>query len=87
MKITIRKKEPKRKTITAADVKPGYVFEYCEDFSDSEGRVVALKLHNGIVYLKFDDKKDWFKIRDDASWKNCSVKILGRLSEIIVEEE
>ncbi|ODS36150.1 MAG: hypothetical protein A7316_10225 [Candidatus Altiarchaeales archaeon WOR_SM1_86-2] len=84
MKITKLKSE---KRITAEDVKPGFVFEYL----DTKGimgscNVTALKLEqNKIVLLQYSNGDDWFVLKDLGScWKNNSVKILGKVEEIIV---
>ena len=81
MEITVRKKESEKTKSTIADVKPGYVFKIMRG-------PIALKLGAGdVVLLKFTNGGDWFGVWDERSWKDSSVKILGRLSEIIVEEE
>ena len=81
MKITIKEKTKVEPTIIAENVKPGYVFQYI-----GEKELTALKLRdNKIVMLKFSDGDDWFMLKDNTSWNNTPVKILGKLTEIVVE--
>lgn len=84
MKITIKKKESEVKQVFVKDVPPGYIFE----ITASGSRLVkALKLlSNKYVLLTYSSGMDWFEINDEMSWKDTPVRILGKLTEIIVEE-
>jgi len=84
MKITIKNKVKAEPVITSQDVKSGYVFEILD--SGVFGHVKALKLVNGkSALLVFSNGADWFELKDDTSWKDSPVKILGKLTEIIVD--
>ena len=86
MKITIKGNEKVEPKITVEDVEPGYVFEILNSGPLSGGCVQALKLkHDKVVLLNFSDGSDWFEIFDDKSWINSPVKILGKVTEIVVD--
>jgi len=80
MKVTVKSTPQKKAKIRFEDVKPGEVFEY-------EDGVVALKLKsNEAVLLAFNDGAFW--LGTALARKSESVKkILGILTEIIVEEQ
>jgi len=86
MKITIKGNEKVEPKITIEDVEPGYVFEILNSGPFSGGCVQALKLkHDKVVLLNFSDGSDWFEIFDDKSWVDSPVKILGKVTEIVVD--
>lgn len=84
MKITVRKKEPEIKQVFIKDVPIGYVFEIL----DSDANYIkALKLWNEkVVLLKYSTGHDWFELKSGSAWKDSPIRILGKLTEIIVEE-
>jgi len=82
MKITFEKVEVKN-GLTINNVKKGYVFE----IDDGGSRpVTALKLCDGkFILLKWSSGYDWFVV-GDTSWADYPIKILGKVTEISVEE-
>ena len=85
MRVTIKgeKIEP---VITVKDVKPGYVFEILDSGSKYNGYVKALKLQEReFVLLQYSSGNDWFELCDKISWIGSPVKILGKLTEIVVD--
>jgi len=86
MKITIKENEKVEPKITIEDVKPGYVFEILESGLTETKKVKALKLlNNEVVLLQFSSGNDWFELLDGKSWVDSPVKILGELTEIVVD--
>ena len=86
MKITIKENVQIEEGTKINDVEPGYVFEILNSGPFSGGCVQALKLkHDKAVLLNFSDGSDWFEIFDDKSWINSPVKILGKVTEIVVD--
>ena len=86
MKITIKGNEKVEPKITIEDVEPGYVFEIFNSGPTTGGKVKALKLEDGeAILLTYSSGCDWFEILDDESWDNSPVKILGKLTEIVVD--
>lgn len=84
MKITIKKNKPEIKGICIDDVKPGYVFEIGVG---GNYYVKALKLHNDkVALLTYSAGKDWFEMCNNTDWKDYPIRILGKLTEIVVEE-
>jgi len=84
MKITVRKKEPEVKQLFIKDVPVGYVFEILDS---GAGYVKALKLWDEkAVLLKYSAGNDWFELLDNESWSDSPVRILGELTEIIVQQ-
>ena len=84
MEITVRKSK-KTSDLYIEDVEPGYVFEILDSGFWAERKVKALKLRDSIVLLKYSAGNDWLELLDDDSWERSKVKILGKLTEIIVE--
>jgi hypothetical protein len=83
MKITVRKKEPEVKQVYIEDVPVGYVFK----IHDSCCKPDALKLRNNrFVLLNFLNEDDSYLEVNDGTWRDTSVEIVGKLTEIIVEE-
>lgn len=84
MKVTVKSKEKQDCKIPFDDIPIGYV--YVAGYS---GGPVILKLRNGesaVLSLSYDNSRTFFGIA--AGWKGESAhKILGKLVEIIVEEE
>jgi len=80
MKITVRKKEPEVKQAFIKNVPVGHVFEV-------DG-VTALKLtREKVALFTFPSGSDWFEIMTpDSCWSDMPVKILGKLTEIILEK-
>ena len=86
MEITIKENVKTESIITNQDVEPGYVFEILDSGSLLDKKVKALKLMNEeTVLLKYSSGNDWFELNDDNSWKDSPVKILGKLTEIVVD--
>ena len=81
MKITVRRKNPeKKKAINPVDISTGTIFEF-------DDKTIGLKLHNEeIVLLNYVDGSTWCELASGYKTEPVT-KILGRLSEIIVEEE
>lgn len=85
MKITVEKKEPKVKQMFIKDVPIGYVFEIL-DSEYGNGGVTGLKLHkNRFILLQHGYGTDWFEI-GESCWDDYSVRIIGKLTEIIVQQ-
>ena len=83
MKITVLEKKKKEQKLTMAGVQPGYVFEICS--CPVGQRATALKLENNkVVMLEYSSGDDWFALKDNTSWVDTPVKILGKISEIVV---
>jgi len=83
MKVTVRNREPEVKKTLIKDVPVGYVFKILED--DDFGPT-ALKLEeNKFILLTNSYGGGWFVI-GESCWDDYSVKILGELTEITVEE-
>ena len=86
MKITIKENKKVESKITIKDIEPGYVFEILESGSVTHDYVKALKLENDeVVLLTYCSGRNWLEIREDETWENSPVKILGKLTEIIVD--
>lgn len=84
MKITVKNKEPEVKQVFIKDVPVGYVFEIYNAWNNT---LKALKLCGGkIILLTYSSGDDWFTL-GQSCWEKYPVKILGKLSEIIVTEE
>jgi len=84
MKITIKENVQTKEETKINDVKLGYVFEILDNGSSNHVR--ALKLFDDeVVLLQYSSGHDWFELRDDESWKNSPVRILGKLIEIVVD--
>jgi len=83
MKITVKpRKEEKNKNVPFDKIPVGYV--YVSEFSDG---AITLKLKNNeAVLLSHFRDEDWFEIADGFKGKPA-YKVLGKLMEIIVEEE
>ena len=84
MKVTVRPKPKEEVDLRISDIKPGYVFKIYQ--GDNYPGPLALKLKNDkFALLTWGDGANWF-VMDDGSWGNPSVKILGKLTEIIVQD-
>lgn len=67
------------------DVPVGYVFEISDGRYENSG-VTGLKLHkNSFVLLQHSYGTDWFEI-GESCWDDYSVRIIGKLTEIIVQQ-
>ena len=85
MKITIKKNKPEVKQVYIKDVPVGYVFKIL-NYKNNDKGPTALKLcADRFVVLSYTSGYSWFII-GDAGWKDYTVKILGELTEIVVEE-
>jgi len=83
MKITVKNKEPEVKQVFIKDVPVGYVFEILDS---GAGYVKALKLWDEkAVLLRYSAGDDWFELKCKTAWEDSPVRILGKLTEIIVE--
>jgi len=85
MKITVRKKEPEVKRTLIKDVPIGYVFKILEDEYNDSGPT-ALKLGEGkFILLTYSFGDEWLVV-GESCWNDYLVRIIGELTEIIVEE-
>jgi len=82
MKVTVNPKEKQdNHDIPFDEIPVGYV--YVALYSDGP---IALKLCNGeAMLLKYGNGDEWFTIADGYNGKPAS-KILGKLTEVVVEE-
>lgn len=86
MKVTIKKNEPEVKPVYIGDVKTGYVFEFLNPNNLKKKGPSVLKLWSGkSVILTFANGDNWLDLHD-GSMEYRPVKVLGKLTEIIVEE-
>ena len=87
MKVTIKEKQKKEKNheIPFDEIPTGYV--YVTKYSDGP---IALKLNDNkavlLCYENDDDYYDWFEMADGFKG-TPAYKVLGKLTEVIVEEE
>ena len=84
MKVTVKEKQDKNREIPFDEIPVGYV--YVAKYSDGP---VALKLNDNkavlLCYENDNDDYDWFKLAEGFKGEPA-YKVLGKLTEIIVEE-
>lgn len=79
LKVIVKEKKLKQNILTDKDARPGYVFQY-------KNGPIALKLdYNQIMFLTYSSGRNWLELARDKSFQNDSVKILGKLTEIVVD--
>jgi len=85
MKITVRKSTKAEPKLLIRDIPVGCVFRIIEDECDSSGPT-ALKLDKDkFILLTHSWGNNWFVV-GQSCWDNYPTKILGELTEIILEK-
>jgi hypothetical protein len=81
MKVTVKPKKVEKKEVPFNEIPVGSVYR----IKYHNGPIALKLIYNEVVLLKYNDNEEWFEIAKALRCKPA-YEVLGKLTEIIVEE-